>query len=567
MKKSIFCSLIISLLVCSSYFAEAAKKKKSGNYPDLTKGEKWEKPKSKGGNGQFGRFMLGPTGLMSFMIGGETGSQILIDMILPNSPAAGKFKVGDIILGVNGKRFKQGENMCEVIGAAINEAEKEENKGKISFMIWRDKNWLIRNGAVDMSKVDVDDLFKAIDDDAAGDIEGWMNKDQKDKSFQNMQDSKAPIEATEFNVDLTLKVMGSFSDTAPYNCKKTEKLLEGALEAVRRNAKKKFHFGRHWLGGHALLASGTPEDLELVKKVVHKSGTFKPDRFISTWGYGMGSWRCGYAMVFGAEYYFKTGDKYILPALREIATKTAMGQTYGGSWSHSFSARSFNMGKINMRASGYGAMNQAGGPCFLGLVMCKKAGITNEHIEKAIAKSRKFYGAISEIGATPYGMHPTANYADSNGKNGPPAYAFKLLGEVTDAEYFARCQAVASIWGHGGHGGGSWGAIWRTIGACLNGPEAVKYYHKDRTNWYAMARRFDGGFVVHYPGGGPTFHDDPNALYALRYMGDRGTTYLTGKDPMKELQLTPEGMQDIIDGNTGNATMQEWVDTLSNEDL
>jgi len=80
MKKSILCSLIISLLLCSYHFAEGAKKKKSGNYPDLTKGEKWEKPKAKGGNGQFGRYMLGPTGLMSFMIGGETGSQILIDM-------------------------------------------------------------------------------------------------------------------------------------------------------------------------------------------------------------------------------------------------------------------------------------------------------------------------------------------------------------------------------------------------------------------------------------------------------------------------------------------------------
>lgn len=566
MKKSIFCSLIISLLVCSFHVAKAAKSKTPKHIPDLTKGEKWEKPEADGPYGRFGYFNLGPTGILGFMIGGDKdATQIMVDIVIPNSPAAGKFKQGDVILGINGKKFEKTEkDLCEVFGAAINEAEKEENKGKMSFMVWRDKNWQKRHGAVDMKNVDVDKLFNNASTDLEGVVEVWMSDEQKEKSFQNMQESKAPMDPEELTIEINVPVLGTFSETSPYNCPKTEKIIERGLVHIRKKMKEYIKtgrggMGRYYLRAHVLMATGDPDDLELVKKAVRRDRAFKPDRFISTWGAGMASWYCGYQLVFGCEYYMRTGDNYILPALREIATKTAMGQTYGGSWSHSFSARSFNMGKVNMRASGYGALNAAAGQCFLGIVMAKKIGITNKYIERAIERSCRFYGSIAEIGGVPYGMHPAANYADSNGKGGAPTFAFQLLGKKTDADYYSKCMSVAAWWRHGGHCGGEWGAIWRPIGANAAGPEAVQLYHKNRRNFYAMSRCYDGKFLLHWPSGGPFMREDPTALYMLRYLATtRGNTIITGKDPMKEIWLTPKTKQDVIDGNGGDKNIPEW---------
>jgi hypothetical protein len=552
-------TLSFSLLTSDLY--GAGKKKKSGGpkYPDLTKGEPWVRPeKSKNGNlPTF--FNLGPTGMMGFMIGGDSGKQILVDIIFPNSPASEKMKKGDVILGVAGKRFEIGGDMNEVFGAAINEAEKDENNGKLMLTLWRDKNYAKRMGAlsVDMNNVDIDKLFAEAEHDEEGAVFDWMGDKAKEKSFDKMQqekmDSAAKMDPVTMDVVLNLKVMGTFSETSPHNCPKTEKILERGMKVLRKNVTKGNRgprFGRHWMGGHAMMAYGDPKDMEIVREVVHNSRAFKPDRKISTWGYHYGSWHAGYQGTFLGEYYLKTKDEYVIPAMTEIATKTAMGQTYGGSWGHSFSARSFNYGKINMRSSGYGAMNQAGGPCFLTLAFAKYHGITNPHIEAAIHRSSMFYGGISENGATHYGMHGAADYADSNGKNGPPAFAFKLLGHETHTDYFAQCEATAAWWRHGGHNGGSWGAIWRTLGPNLLGPKAVELYHKNRRNWYTMSRRHDGGFVVHAPSGGPLFHDDPTALYMLRYMGTRGTTILTGKDPIEAIQATEGDLQDIIDGNS-----------------
>ena len=563
----------LSMVLLAANLSAASKKVAKGpKYPDITKGEKWVMPENEGCHGFFGFFNLGPTGMMGFMIGGDSGKQILVHMVMPGSPAAEKMRKGDVILGAGGKRFEIGGEMTEVFGEAINEAEKEENGGKLTLTIWRDKNYAKRMEGVslNMDNVDIDDLFTQANEDKEGAVYNWMDKTSQEDSFDNMQkermDAMAKQDPVVMDVTITLEVMGTFSETSPHNCPKAEKIVERGMNVVRKNVKKGRrgpNIGRYYMAGHAMMAYGDPEDMELVKEFVHNKRLFKPDRKISTWSYGFGSWYCGYGGTFLGEYYLKTKDPYVIPAMTEIATKTAMGQTHGGSWGHSFSGRSFNYGKINMRSSGYGAMNQAGGPCFLAISFAKYHGITNPHIEAALHRSSKFYGSISESGAAPYGMHGAVNYADSNGKNGPPAFAFKLLGEETHADYFSKCQTVAANWGHGGHNGGEWGAIWRTLGPNLLGPKAVELYHKDQRNWYTMARRHDGGFVLHWPKGGPFFRDDPTSLFMLRYMGNRRTTILTGKDPIEAIQADEDDIQEMIDGNTSEKELTK----LSTDEL
>ena len=62
----------------------------------------------------------------------------------------------------------------------------------------------------------------------------------------------------------------------------------------------------------------------------------------------------------------------MLPALREYAIKTAMGQAGGGSWGHTFAWPVFNGGKLHGMNPGYGALNAAGNRCFFLIALAQK---------------------------------------------------------------------------------------------------------------------------------------------------------------------------------------------------
>lgn len=73
------------------------------NLPDLTKGEPLPPSKDKPQVWSFG-----PTGIIGIMSGAFVGDQILVKGVLPGSPAEGKFQAGDVIIGMNGQKFKAG---------------------------------------------------------------------------------------------------------------------------------------------------------------------------------------------------------------------------------------------------------------------------------------------------------------------------------------------------------------------------------------------------------------------------------------------------------------------------
>ena len=113
----------------------AATQKRPEKLPDLTKGELIPPGKMKPEV-----WHLGPTGIVSILVGGFEGDQLQVQTTLKGSPAEGKFQLGDVITGINGKKFIAGTHLGYVIGKAIIEAEKEENAGKITFQVWRDRN-------------------------------------------------------------------------------------------------------------------------------------------------------------------------------------------------------------------------------------------------------------------------------------------------------------------------------------------------------------------------------------------------------------------------------------------
>ena len=102
--------------------------------------------------------------------------RILVTHVGTNSPADGVMQVNDIILGVGGKPFD--DDARKSIALAIQEAEKEANKGVLTLTRWR-----------------------------AGKSE---------------------------EVQLTLRVLGSYSATAPYNCTKSKRIFDQACKALEK---------------------------------------------------------------------------------------------------------------------------------------------------------------------------------------------------------------------------------------------------------------------------------------------------------------------------------------------
>ena len=127
----------------------------------------------------------------------QTSRQILVTHVGAASPADGVVKVGDVILGVDGKPFSA--DARKSIARAIQEAETEARGGVLKLTVWR--------------------------------------------SGQTQ------------DLSLKLAVMGTYSETAPWNCGKSKRILEGAIKVLEKEKMKP-----DWAGsiqGLALLATGS----------------------------------------------------------------------------------------------------------------------------------------------------------------------------------------------------------------------------------------------------------------------------------------------------------------------
>ena len=111
--------------------------------------------------------MLGPTGI----VGDIKGNQINVTGTEKGSPADGKLKKGDVIVGIGGTPFKG--NTRQALSSAIDEAETEAAGGKMKLKLKGDRE-----------------------------------------------------------VVITLPVLGSYSRTAPYNCPKSKKIITRAADAL-----------------------------------------------------------------------------------------------------------------------------------------------------------------------------------------------------------------------------------------------------------------------------------------------------------------------------------------------
>ncbi len=454
---------------------------------------------------------LGATGLRGWMrcdkMVTSDSRDITITKVEKGSPADGILAVGDVILGVGGKPFSYDPRT--EMGKALTLAESDAGQGNLS---------LTRSRAGSSAEVVV-----------------------------------------------KLPVLGNYSDTAPYDCPKSKRILEqGCKDLAKRMADPSYAERLdpipRSLNALALLASGDPSYLPLIKKEAEWAANYSTE--------GMATWYYGYVMMFLSEYKMATGDDSVMPGLTRLALEAAHGQSAVGSWGHRFA-------RPDGRLYGYGMMNSPGLPLTISLVMAREAGAKDPALDLAIERSAKLLRFYTGKGAIPYGdHHPWTETHEDNGKCGMAAVLFNLLGESKGAEFFSR-MSVAS---HGserdtGHTGTFFNILWAMPGVAQSGPNATGAWMTEFGSWsFDLARRWDHSYLHQGP---PEPEEDSYAGwdctggYLLAYAMPLKKLYLTGKKAGAVPRLDAATAQSLILDGRGwnNKDRHSFYDALSDEQL
>jgi hypothetical protein len=449
-------------------------------------------------------YNLGPTGLRGWIytkpatfldsVQGRTTTasrQILVTHVGAKSPADGVMKVDDVILGAGGKLFT--DDARQSLGKAIQEAEKAANGGVLQLTRWR---------------------------------EGKAEE-----------------------VQLKLRVMGTYSDTAPYNCPKSKLIFEDACKVLEKEP-----LNQDWAGavnGLALLATSKPEYLPRVREFARKMG---PTTLKLELRDGMVVWDWGYRNVFLCEYYLLTGDQDVLHAINECTVSLAKGQSLYGTFGHGISMRTPE-GQLHGSIPPYGPVNAAGLVGNLAIVLGKKCGVQHPEIDPAIERASKFFGYYVDKGAIPYGEHMPWPYHENNGKNAMTALLFALQGnQNAPAQFFAKMATAGYANREYGHTGQGFSYLWGALGANAGGPDAAAAFFKQASWHFDLVRRCDGSFT--YDGGeqygagrtdddtyyGRSSYDglSPAATYVLTYSIPLKKLHITGKDAKRANWLSKQ---------------------------
>ncbi|MFT5409486.1 MAG: hypothetical protein ACI9NC_002209, partial [Verrucomicrobiales bacterium] len=338
-------------------------------------------------------------------------------------------------------------------------------------------------------------------------------------------------------VELPLKVLGSYSATAPYHCQKTDTIITRAADHLVKT--RKFGRGQMNIGLLGLLATGEQKYIDVVKEEIHKASWAKPDIELTLQGTSK-AWYWGYTNLLLCEYYLLTGDKYVLPAIETYSVAIAKGRDAGGLWGHRMADPQINRGQLHGRLHGYAVMNQSSLPLFISLMLAEKCGIRDPEILAGIEQTHTFYRDFIGRGTLPYGVHdPSAKSYNNNGMSGLAAVAFSLRGDSAGAEFFSQMSAAAHNIMETGHTGHFFNQLWTGLGANIAGPETSAAFFED-TRWlHTLNRRWDGNFT--YDGCG---YKQP--IYSYRGLSDTGSHLLNYCRGRRKLHITGKGSDPSI---------------------
>ncbi len=453
---------------------------------------------------------LGATGARGWVYGknDETflARQILVTKVHNGSPAEGILQKGDVILGVEGKRFES--DARKTFGKALTRAETRRGEGRLRLLRWRE-----------------DETSEAV---------------------------------------IQIPVMGSYSKTTPWKCDKSQKILDNACAyLVKRgladdtDQKMRTGTGQKMYGyvnALALMATGDEQYMPIVREHVHKiareAGTdaYWLSRLRINHG-GLVTWFWSYSNLLLTEYYLQTKDETVLPAIEKYSNALALGQSGAGSWGHDMAPPVCNDGKPHGPCVGYGAMNQCSTISWISLLLAKRCGVTNPEIEQAIQRGYDYTAFYVDKFSIPYGDMVLLGLRghDDNGKNSAAACGFSLFGDKAGTEFFSRMTVASYDVREKGHTGNYFSFLWGPLGAARSGQKGCSAFLHELSWVLDLERRWDGGFTYQgKPGTGYGYDErrgrqrsgaehqypgwDTTGARILMYCLPRKILYITGKD-------------------------------------
>ena len=368
---------------------------------------------------------------------GRTGE---VAFVFKNAPAEGKLAVGDVITAVGGAKITQG--IGRAVGEAIDRAEGSDGKVVVGFT---------RGG------------------------EGR--------------------EAT-----FTLPVIGSFSDTFPYDCPKCERVLGQACDWL---AARQLPSGR-WepdgdgyvtvsaYAGLALLASGDPKyepNIRAAVAALLKTSLDPATDSLIGWKYNHLAW-------FLSEYYLQTRDPAVLPKLKAIDLALRNIQLSQMEYPYWFAHGEFKKKAVGPD-DGYVYLGVQVANTLVSWALMRECGIAVD--EQRVADT---WGAVEAAGPTgemPYAArrNQPGGDGDAFGRTGVSAVAARLWGK--DPRF---AEAIATSLARqlptnffNSHGTSAMGKAWGALGCAAADPALYRKLMDEYKASFDLMRLADGRFV------------------------------------------------------------------------
>lgn len=551
------CLLTAVFLFLANMQLVAQKVKEQAIEPDYTKGEvsveSEENPSP---------WALGPSGAFGNIWHTEP-RMIRIASIQAGTPADGKLKQLDVILGVVSPKTKPGRDTttdadcrrpgcgakdksgdCDhftwevrkALSSAITEAEKSD--GKLVLNVWRPATRSVT--VPGKGKKPVTSHLALVE----------------------------PVSGEEMKITIDLPVKGAFSATAPWECQKTKVLIDDAAGFIMKRGLQPGITS--YLDALGLLATGEEKYLPAVAKLARDEAK-KVENLDIMGEEGINTWNGAYLNLFLTEYHLLTKDEQVLPGIKSLSTYLAYGQDGVGTWSHGMANVKLN--GLYGPASAYGAMNQCSMICAMSLALAQKCGIATKPVNDAVNRSKQFYRYFVDKGTVPYGDHDPAINHDNNGRNSSAAVFYDLLGDKQATEYFSRMTLASYNNREVGHTGHFFAWQWGALSASRGGPAAAQAFAQE-TRWFTeLERRADGGSVYQYQlKGDPHKYENwsTTGQRLMQHCLPRKVLYITGKNASCIPPFTSEEIREILDAATFNPkdlTAKELVKKLGSWSL
>ncbi len=335
-------------------------------------------------------------------------------------------------------------------------------------------------------------------------------------------DANAPTQ----NVRLEIPVLGTYSDTWPLNCPKSDRIVRNLADwAAEQEPRIQVMGGLRML---FLLSTGEEQDLAVVRKwIAELAEQHAGAEMISS----SVNWHLGYSAVPIAEYYIRTGDETAIPLIEGLVRAAEHNYMPGGWSTRGRGGWGYMLG---------GRMSAAGVHVSTFLMLAAECGVAVDPYIMTAAV-REFTRHVAR-GNVPYGDQLPENGYTDNGKNGAVAFTMAAAAAVSpegEQSVYASARDATAMrgfysthWMLHGHTGGGVGEIWRGAGMGLMHDKDTPRYRSfmDHRKWfYELSRRYDGSFAI--LGGGGYDNTGWGAGMGLSYTIPRATLRISGAPP------------------------------------